>query len=327
MVLAGAVVSLLSVVLFDVTPLTFLLLIPAAIITFLVSLIIGHFLAEPLRVLCRNVSIFVETSQMIPFASKGELYEADCLNESFGEMANMALSQQEDLSLKGRRQNNFISDVAHELRTPLTAIHGNAEMLLDPDLPSELHEKFTNIIISESERLGRLTNDLLTLQHIERAPLASELQRINLHDLSRSVIDMLSPMLKDRDAQVELNGEAPDVLGDPDRLKQVLSNLIENASRFIDPGGHIWIDIFGMKNNSIIVVKDDGTGFGDADPALLFDRFYRADTSRCRETGGSGLGLSIVKSIVDAHDGSVEAVNLPEGGACFIIAIPSIVEN
>ena len=324
MVLAAAIVTLLCIILFDATPLSFFLLIPAAIITFLVSLIIGHFLAEPLRALCRNMSIFVETNQMIPFGSKGELYEADCLNESFQKIAGMALSQQEDLSIKGQRQADFISDVAHELRTPLTAIHGNAEMLLDPDLPPELHDKFTTIIINESERLGRLTNDLLTLQHIERTPLASELHRVNLHNLSRSVIDTLSPMLKDREAHIALNGEAPDVLGDPDRLKQVLSNLIENASRFIDPDGHIWVDIFGMKGNSIIVVKDDGTGFGDANPTLLFDRFYRADTSRCRETGGSGLGLSIVKSIVEAHDGSVEAVNLPEGGACFIVAIPSI---
>lgn len=327
MVLAGSIVILFCIILFDATSFSFLLLVPTALIVFLISLFIGHFIAEPLRVLCRNMSIFVETRRMIPFGSKGELYEADCLNENFVRIVDMTLSQQEDLSIKGKRQTDFISDVAHELRTPLTAIHGNAEMLLDPDLPPELHDKFANIIINESERLGRLTNDLLTLQHIERAPLASELQRVDLHDLARNVADTLSPMLKNRDAHIELSGEAPDVLGDPDRLKQVLSNLIENASRFICPGGHIWIDLFGMKGNSIIVVKDDGKGFGNADLSLIFDRFYRADASRCRETGGSGLGLSIVKSIVEAHDGSVEAVDLPEGGACFIVAIPSIVEN
>ena len=79
-----------------------------------------------------------------------------------------------------------------------------------------------------------------------------------------------------------------------------------------------------MNDNSIIAVKDDGCGFGDVDPKLLFDRFYRTDASRTRGTGGTGLGLAIVKSIAEAHDGTVEAVNLPEGGACFMIAIPSI---
>lgn len=327
MVLAGAISTLASIILFGVSPVAFLLLIPTAIIVFIVSLIIGHFLTEPLRVLCQNISTFVDTGHIVPFSAQGELYEADCLRESFEELADLARAQQEDLTLKSKRQNDFISDVAHELRTPLTAIHGNAEMLLDPDLPPDLHDKFTNIIIDESERLGRLTNDLLTLQHIERTPLATELRRVNLHNLSREVLDTLSPMLNQREARVEVEGEAPDVLGDPDRLKQVLSNLIENASRFIEPGGRIWIEIFGLRNNSIIVVKDDGKGFGDIDPSLLFDRFYRADPSRYRGTGGSGLGLSIVKSIVEAHDGSVEAVNLPEGGACFIVVLPSIVEN
>ena len=87
---------------------------------------------------------------------------------------------------------------------------------------------------------------------------------------------------------------------------------------------HLPVLLFGMNGNSIIAVKDDGCGFGDVDPKLLFDRFYRTDASRTRGTGGTGLGLAIVKSIAEAHDGTVEAVNLPEGGACFMIVIPSI---
>ena len=313
-----------GVIVFDITPLIFLFLIPAAIIVFFFSLVIGHFLTEPLSLLCANVSDFVKGGQRAPFAAKGRLHEADCLSENFDHLVDMAKVRQDDLLLKEKRQNNFISDVAHELRTPLTAIHGNAEMLSDPDLPPELHDKFCKIILDESERLGRLTNDLLTLQHIEGSGMPYDLQRVNLHNLAREVLDTLAPMLKDRDANIELIGESPDVLGDPDRLKQVISNLVENASRFIKPGGHIVIELFGLRGNSIITVKDDGEGFGDVDPKILFDRFYRADFSRSRETGGAGLGLSIVKSIVESHDGSVEAVNLPEGGACFIVAIPSI---
>lgn len=324
MLFAGVIVITVCVLSFDLTPVAFLLLIPAALIVFFFSLLIGHFLTEPLGMLCANVSEFVKGGQRVPFTAEGRLYEADCLSENFNHLVDMAKVRQEDLLLKEKRQSDFISDVAHELRTPLTAIHGNTEMLRDPDLPPELHEKFCQIILSESKRLGRLTNDLLTLQHIEGSGMPYELQRVNLHNLAREVLDTLAPMLKDRKANVELIGESPDVLGDPDRLKQVMSNLIENASRFIDPDGHITIELFGLRGNSILTVKDDGEGFGDADPKLLFDRFYRTDYSRSRETGGSGLGLSIVKSIVESHDGSVEAINLPEGGACFIVAIPSI---
>lgn len=324
MLLTGIVTTIICVLAFGLTPLAFLILIPSALIVFVLSLIIGHFLSEPLRVLDQTLRTFIKNGQKVGFRARGQLYEADQLADCVEELIDITKKQKENLALKEKRQTDFISDIAHELRTPLTAIHGTAEMLLDPDLPPELREKFCTTIIDESERLGRLSNDLLTLQHLEGMTMPMELQRVNLFNLSREVIDSLSPLLTKLDINIHLIGESPDVLGDPDRLKQVVSNLVENASRFVEPGGNITIELFGMNDNSILAVKDDGIGFGDIDPKLLFDRFYRADTSRSRETGGSGLGLSIVKSIVESHDGSVEAFNLPDGGACFIIAIPSI---
>ncbi|MCL1797945.1 MAG: HAMP domain-containing histidine kinase [Eggerthellaceae bacterium] len=301
-----------------------LLLIPAALIVLVLSLVGGHFFTEPLRVLERATRAFIDSNSPMHFPAKGQLHEADQLAKNFEELAEVAKVQQTNWVVKENRRTAFVSDVAHELRTPLTAIHGNAEMLLDPDLPPELHDKFCTIIINESERLGRLTNDLLTLQQIENDVLPTRLERINLHDLAREVLDILAPTLHERKANAQIVGAAPDVLGSADRLKQVISNLVDNASRFTPPDGHITIELFGMKGKSIITVKDDGEGFGDTDPRLLFDRFYRTDASRSRNTGGAGLGLPIVKSIVEAHDGTVEAFNLPEGGACFIVALPAL---
>ncbi|BAK43558.1 cell wall metabolism sensor histidine kinase WalK [Eggerthella sp. YY7918] len=308
---------------FDITPKAFLLLIPVGIVVFALSLVIGHFLSEPLRVLAKKTAAYRAGADVL-FEPDGRLLEADELTVDFKALAQTTSAQQHDLILKERRQAAFISDVAHELRTPLTAIRGNAEMLADPDLPPDMHEKFCSIIIDESERLSRLTNDLLTLQRIEDNALPLEFSRVNLRELSARVLDALEPILRNREAHTEIVGEAPDVLGNPDRLKQAITNLVENASRFIKPGGHITIELFGLKGNSILAVKDDGDGFGDVDPKLLFDRFYRTDASRSRGTGGTGLGLAIVKSVVEAHDGTVEAINLPLGGACFIIALPSI---
>ena len=321
--MACAVILAVCFLFFGMPPVAFLMLIPACVVVFGLSLLIGHYLSEPLTVLTRKTAAY-RAGADVSFAPDGRLYEADALSEDFHELVSKTASQRHDLSLQEQRQRTFVSDVAHELRTPLTAIRGNAEMLTDPDLPPELHEKFCSIIINESERLSRLTHDLLSLQRIETDAVPMELARVNLHDLASSVVDALGPVLRDRQANVTVVGEAPDVLGDADRLKQAVTNLVENASRFIEPGGHIKVELFGMKGNSILAVSDDGCGFGDVDPKLLFDRFYRTDSSRSRGTGGTGLGLAIVKSIVESHDGTVEAVNLPEGGACFIVAIPSI---
>ncbi len=307
----------------DITAAIFFLIVPLALIVFILSLIIGHFLAEPLTILEAQIRTFINGGEA-SFISDGRLHEVDELAATISALIKKSASQEQDLVLREQQQTKFVSDVAHELRTPLTAIRGNAEMLRDADLPRELHDKFCDIVISESERLSRLVNDLLTLQHIEDGTRPLKLARVNLRTLVQDVIDALRPVLEERQAHTKILGEAPDVLGDADQLQQVVSNLVDNASRFIEPGGHITIELFGIGKNSVISVKDDGCGFGDADPKLLFQRFYRTDASRSRETGGMGLGLSIAKAIVDAHDGTVEAVNLSEGGACFIVALPAI---
>ncbi len=299
-------------------------IVPIALVVFLLSLLIGYFVSQPLRVLAKKIAAYRNGDESVDFTSNGTLAEADVLADDFKDLLETSLSQCSDLARREKQQMRFVGDVAHELRTPLTAIRGNAELLQDPDLPPELHQKFCTTIITESERLTRLTNDLLSLQHIEGDDQILDLSRVNLKSIAQEAVDALRPVLEDRQANVTIVGEAPDVLGNRDRLKQVVSNLVDNATHFIKPGGHIAVQLYGVEGNSVVAVKDDGEGFGDTDPKLLFERFYRTDSSRCRNTGGSGLGLSIVKSIVDAHDGTVEAFTPPEGGACFVVAIPSL---
>lgn len=299
-------------------------LIPIACVVFLISLAIGSFIGKPLSDLRAKIKAYRAGDTSVSFEPGESLQEADDLAGDFKDLLDSSYAQAADLSRREKQQMQFVGDVAHELRTPLTAIHGNAELLADPDLPPAMREKFTHTILTESERLTHLVNDLLSLQHIEGDSYVMNFKRVNLRPVAQEAVDALAPVLDARGANVEITGEAPDVLGNRDRLKEVVSNLVDNASRFIEPGGHIKIELYGVKDNSVIAVKDDGTGFGDVDPKMLFERFYRTDFSRARNTGGSGLGLAIVKSIVEAHDGTVEAYNLPEGGACFMVAIPSI---
>ena len=291
---------------------------------FILSLIIGHFIAEPLTDLHFQARRLLRGETSVTFAATDKLHEADILSQDFCELGKQTAARMVDLNIQQKRQQSFMSDAAHELRTPLTAIRGNAETLMDPDMPQALRERFCMTIVNECERLTRLSNDLLTLQHVEEGTDQTMLERVNLHSVATEVASALSPLIEEREGSLIVTGEAPDVLGNPDRLYQVMYNLAANACRFIGQGGHITIRLEGLKDRSVISVIDDGPGFGNVDPKMLFTRFYRGDNSRARNTGGTGLGLSIAKSIVDAHDGTIEAVNVAEGGACFIVALPSI---
>lgn len=323
-VLAGCACCIAAFILYDAGPAVFAVLAVAAVVVFFLGLAIGHFIGAPLRALHLKTVATIQGNPDIDYEPTGELHEADVLSADFKEVCEAARVRRNDLSIKQQRQTAFIGDVAHELRTPLTAIRGNAEILLDPDLPPELHDKFCHTIVNEAERLTRLSNDLLTLQHIEEDTMPLELARVNLKDIAQNALDALETTLREREANARIVGEAPDVLGNADRLKQVVMNLVDNASRFIDPGGHIEVELSGYDGKSLMAVKDDGPGLGDVDPRLLFDRFYRADSSRTRGTGGTGLGLAIVKSVAEAHDGTVIAFNRPEGGACFLVALPAL---
>lgn len=277
--------------------------------------------SQPIRDLCDQADRFARGDYSVTFQTEGVTREVSDMTDSLNAITRSTRTAVAELKTEEQRQRQFISDVSHEIRTPLTGIRGNAETMLDPDMPQEIRERFVNITIGECDRLTRLANDLLELNRIE-ATDKLDLRRIDLHDMAMKVLDMLAPLMEERGMEVTLSGEAPDVLGDEDKLTQVLVNLLENASRFAR--SRIHVELAGMKGQSVITVTDDGSGFGDTDPSRLFDRFYRGDKSRASTTGGSGLGLAIVKSIVTAHDGSVEAFNIPNGGACFAVGIPSV---
>lgn len=227
-----------------------------------------------------------------------------------------------ELITEEARQAQFVSDVSHEIRTPLTAIRGTAETLLDGGVPEELQERFLNQIINECDRLTRLANDLLTLQKAEGQEM--ELERLDLRSVAENCALLMGELLEERGIELEVTGEALDVMGNADAVNQILVNLIENASRYA--ASHVQVQLAASAEYSFIAVKDDGAGFGDVDPAHLFDRFYRADQSRVRHkgSGNSGLGLAIVKALTQAMGGTVEAANIPNGGAMFVIAIPCL---
>ena len=261
------------------------------------------------------------------------------LAEGFNRMASDAEGAFDELHQEEKRKMQFVSDVSHELRTPLTAIRGAAETLLEGDVPAEDADRFLSTIALESERLTRLANDLLTLQRIEGATGELPLRTFNLREAIDRASAGLEPLLEERGVGFFVRGEAPAILGDPDRIQQVITNLVDNASRMVGEGGRVWIDLgattraelgshvpaksfLDIDRFAVLVVSDDGPGIPEHDLPHLFERFYRTDNSRARNRGGAGLGLSIVRAIVVAHGGSIEAENRKGGGTQFTIYLP-----
>lgn len=249
--------------------------------------------------------------------------EVRMIADAFNRMADEVAAAISQLTSEERRKTQFVSDVSHELRTPLTAIRGAAETLLDGDVAADDQERFLSTIAVEAERLTRLANDLLTLQRIEGATGELPIRRFDLRLAVDRAAAMLEPLFEHRGATLSVSGKAPEVLGDVDRMQQVVANLADNASRIVGEGGHVKIELGRDSDGSaLLMVSDNGPGIPEEDLPNLFDRFYRSDSSRTRQSGGAGLGLAIVRAIVNGHGGTIHAENLPVGGSRFTVKLP-----
>ncbi|MDQ6600623.1 sensor histidine kinase [Bacillus salipaludis] len=248
--------------------------------------------------------------------------EIDRLAESFNDMlARLGKSFEYERETK-EQMRRFIADASHELRTPLTSISGFIEVLLRgaANRPEQLY-KALNSMQGESRRIIKLVEDLLLLTKLDRAP---ELQakESNLSMLIEEMEPQLNVLAGDRAIQFQL---AQDVVGfyESDKLKQVILNLFNNAVQHTDPvSGVIKVSLEASNQFAKLSVEDNGTGVSEESLPLIFDRFYRADVSRARRTGGAGLGLSITKSIVEAHGGRIEVESKLGTGTIFIVFLP-----
>lgn len=261
------------------------------------------------------------------------------LSDGLNKMAATAERAITALNSEEQRQMQFVSDVSHELRTPLTAIRGAAETLIDGGVSPQDQLRFLTVIANESIRLTGLADDLLTLRRIEGATGELPLRTFNLSEAVARAEQSLRPLFEAFGISFSTTGYAPDILGDIDRIQQVVSNLIDNAIRNVNKGDRVWVEFssayrselgshvpaksfIGVDRFAIMAVCDNGPGIPEQNLEKIFDRFYRTDTSRARNVGGAGLGLSIVKAIVDMHGGTIEVQNRIGGGAQFTVYLP-----
>lgn len=216
----------------------------------------------------------------------------------------------------------FVANVSHELRTPLTSIRGFVEGILDDTIPLESSPRYLNIIHKETIRLTKLIQDLLELSFIESG-------QIKLHRECVPLIPMIQRLAiqcksaTGKEAQkftIRSDRDEPSVWADPDRLEQILMNLMFNASKFTPSNGAIQIIGVSVDQKMEITIQDSGPGIAPEDLPYIWDRFYKADHSRSKE--GTGLGLSIVRSLIEAHEEKISVNNDPLGGCCFSFTMP-----
>jgi histidine kinase len=244
------------------------------------------------------------------------LDELGQMSVSFNQMAGK-LEKAEAL----RQQ--LIGDIAHELRTPLSTIKGYMEGLMDEVLLAE-DDTFLQVH-QEAERLQRLVDDLQDLNRVEAGVVSLNFQISNIHQLIENTIKRLGRQFEEKGVVIEadLEGDLPRIRVDPDRMEQVLLNVIGNSLQYTPSGGTVTTSARQQGENVLITISDSGIGIAPDDLPRIFTRFFRVDKSRSRAGGGSGIGLTISKHLVEAHGGDIRAESDGLGkGSTFTISLP-----
>jgi two-component system phosphate regulon sensor histidine kinase PhoR len=224
-----------------------------------------------------------------------------------------------------RVRRDFVVGVSHEFRTPFTAIRGFAETLSGEGVPPEKQREFARIIVRHTERLEHMLADLLTLAEIEARRRPLELGPLDLVSLVRDLVRQLQPRLEAKRLRFDLVADdpPPQAWADASALEHVLLNLLDNAIKYTEEGGRIEVAVRAAGTRAEVAVADTGIGIPARDLPRIFERFYRVDRSRTREGGGSGLGLSIVKNLVELLGGEVRAESELGKGSCFRVLLPA----
>jgi len=237
------------------------------------------------------------------------------------EMKNKLRKMSEENQRIENLRKEFVANVTHELKTPLTSISGFVETLQDGAAEDpEIRSKFIDIIAIESSRLKRLIEDLLVLSEIENKKEAAP-EKIDVKRSIAGTVEIIRPIAESRRVNVIMQIEEPlYIKGSGDRFRQMMVNLIENAIKYSNEGGRVWVKGRKESGRIVISVKDEGIGIAEENRDRLFERFYRVDKSRSRKVGGTGLGLSIVKHIAALFGADLKVESeIGKGSEFFVI--------
>lgn len=295
------------------------------VILLLLSLIILIFFTEivyiPLRKITYATEQYAEGNMHYEFQveSDDEIgYLAACLNY----MASQIAGAEDD-------QKKFVANVSHDFRSPLTSIRGYLEAMIDGTIPPEMHEKYLNIVLNETDRLTKLTNSLLMLNNLNTKGMLLDRTDFDINKVIRNTAASFEGTCRKKTIAIELilTGQEMLVNADVGKIQQVLYNLIDNAIKFSHHDSVIKIETSLKKNKLFISVKDTGIGIPKDDLKMIWERFYKSDLSRGRDKKGTGLGLSIVKEIINCHGEHINVISTEGVGSEFIFSLALSVQN
>lgn len=289
------------------------------VILFLLSLIILIFFTEIVYIPLRKITEATEQ-----YASGNMHYEFTV--ESEDEMGYLAASlsyMASEIARSEDDQKKFIANVSHDFRSPLTSIKGYLEAMIDGTIPPEMHEKYLSIVLNETERLTKLTNSLLTLNNLNTKGIMLNKTDFDINGVIRNVAASFEGTCRERTIAIELvlTGDEMYVFADIDKIQQVLYNLLDNAIKFSHHDSIIKMETTEKHNKIFVSVKDSGIGIPKDDLKLIWDRFYKSDSSRGKDKKGTGLGLSITKEIIRSHGENINVISTEGVGTEFIFSL------
>jgi len=291
------------------------------VILFLLSLIILIFFTEMVYRPLRKITVATEQ-----YADGNMHYELSIDSED--EMGYLAASlsyMASEIARAGDDQKKFVANVSHDFRTPLTSIRGYLEAMRDGTVPPEMYEKYLEILITETERLTKLTNSLLTLNNLNMRGMFLDKSNFDLNDVVRNTAVSLEGMCRKKKIAIELHlTDGIFVYADMEKIQQVLYNLLDNAIKFSPTDSVIKIESTEKHNKIFISVKDNGVGIPKNELKFIFDRFFKSDSSRSRDRRGTGLGLAIVKEIIKSHQENINVISTEGVGTEFIFSLPVV---
>jgi signal transduction histidine kinase len=295
-----------------------LFLLPSLIsisITGLFAYYLSKKITAPLREMNRVALLIAKGKfdQRVKIKTSDELGE---LGKTFNYMA-------QELSGLDQMRKDFVANVSHDLRAPLTSIHGFSRAFLDGTIPEERKHHFLKLMKEQTERMIKLVNDLLDIAQIEARQLVIQRVNFNLSELVRQVVARMEPEFSKKHVNVEVISEKPQdiqVLADPDRIDQVIVNLIQNALQFSSPDSSVKV-FLKKEEQATVSIHDYGPGISEEDIHSIWERFYKADRARTKKAG-TGIGLSIVKHILDLHQTDIQVESEVGRGTTFTFTLP-----
>jgi signal transduction histidine kinase len=251
--------------------------------------------------------------------------EISTLGSAFNEMANSLERDARERDRVERMKDDFVLTVSHELRTPVTVVKGFAEMLTEQRRTLNARQYEAAEVIAESaSQLQNMINDLLDLARSDAGKLRIEPEPTPVRRLAQRIGRQMRPHFEEKDQQltVSVEKDIPDVEADPDRIGQVLANLLSNANKYAQEGAQVRLAASQVGDEIEFAVSDNGPGLGKDELDHVFDRFWRAQSGETQAVGGTGLGLAIAKSLVELHGGAISANSVPGKGATFRFVLP-----